>query len=394
MRFPVVSTSFFDSGGGAPDNSFSSEDEGNNTPHIEQLDRYLAGESSPAETRTIRAWLDQFPESEQAMGSLRQMRLAMPEDWDPHAAWSETEQRLLQESETSASRSFAHFFPRTSEFSDVQKAKHELALSPQKLLALSSPKDTFGKPVTVSHWVSRVIGVGLAASLIWGFVYFGNAIKGSSDSTRAFAVYPSTYTTGNGERGTITLPDSTVVVLNVGSRLEVASDFARGHRVVRVEGEAFFAVTHHQKSPFVVKAGNTSTRVLGTSFIVRKYPEDTVALVAVRDGKVMVESAVVTANEEVRATLGVTSPVTTASARRFTFTQGILSLGETSLVEAIPQLNRWYNVDIRLGDPMLAARRIEGQFAAGSLTDLAENLEWVFNLAVVRDGRTLTLYSK
>lgn len=388
-----MSTSFFDSGGGAPDSSFSSGDEGN-TPIIEQLDRYLAGESSPTETRTIRAWLDRFPESEQAMRSLRQMRLAMPEEWDPHAAWSETEQRLLQESEASASHDSTRFRSQTLKFLDDQATKRVLLPSSPKPLAISSLKSSLGRFLIKSHWGSRVIGVGLAASLIWGFVYFGNAIKRSPDSTRAFSVYPSTYTTGNGERGTITLPDSTVVVLNVGSRLEVDSDFARGRRVVRVEGEAFFAVTHHQKSPFVVRAGNTSTRVLGTSFIVRKYPEDTVALVAVRDGKVMVESSVVTANEEVRATLGFTSPVTTTSATRFTFTQGILSIGETSLVDAIPQLNRWYNVDIRLGDPTLAARRIEGQFAAGSLTDLAGNLEWAFNLAVVRDGRTLTLYSK
>jgi ferric-dicitrate binding protein FerR (iron transport regulator) len=72
----------------------------------------------------------------------------------------------------------------------------------------------------------------------------------------------------------------------------------------------------------------------------------------------------------------------------------MLTLDKVPLIEAIPDLNRWYNADIRLGDPALAGRKIIGGFKLGSLTDLAAILELTFDVRVVRDANTLTLYSK
>ncbi|HXC24323.1 MAG TPA: FecR domain-containing protein, partial [Gemmatimonadaceae bacterium] len=105
----------------------------------------------------------------------------------------------------------------------------------------------------------------------------------------------STYATTNGQRATITLLDGTTVVLGVASRLDVPGDFAAGNHQVALAGEALFTVLHHMGTPFTVLAGTSQTRVLGTSFVVRHYPHDTVTTVAVRDGKVIVDSAVVVA---------------------------------------------------------------------------------------------------
>lgn len=202
------------------------------------------------------------------------------------------------------------------------------------------------------------------------------------------------YMTGPGQRANILLPDGSTVFLNVASRLDVPADYLSGDHMVRLTGEGLFTVTHHSQRPFVVMAGGVRTQVLGTSFAVRRYPSDRTTLVAVRDGKVAVRSLILTSNEQVEigaATTGVVRPV---GGSAFSFAAAVLTLKSESLADAIPELNRWYDADIRLGDPALATLQIQGRIAAGSLSELASMLAWTFNVRVVRDGRVLTLFPK
>ena len=205
---------------------------------------------------------------------------------------------------------------------------------------------------------------------------------------------PTIYATHNGQRADISLPDGSTVLLNVASWLEVPTDFAMGNRTVRLHGEALFSVTHRGETPFTVIAGPTTSRVLGTSFVVRRYPTDTVTMVAVRDGRVGVENVVLTAHQAVNiATTGVVL-AHEASPSQFTFASGILTLDGITLKDAIPELDRWYDADIRLADPSLGSHTIQIAAAAGSLADVANMLAFTFNAQIVRDGRVITLYPK
>lgn len=202
------------------------------------------------------------------------------------------------------------------------------------------------------------------------------------------------YTTGNGQRANITLPDSNTVSLDVASRLEVPTDYARGNHLLRLRGEALFTVVHHEQIPISVVAGNTVARVLGTSFIVRKYPEEAVTTIAVREGRVGVRAVVISSGQQLIVTPGGATRLLPATPAQFSFATGVLTLDGMSLRNAIPQLNRWYDADIRLADSTLATQRIGGNFTAGSLTDLQRVLELTFNVRVTRDGRVLTLYPR
>ncbi len=44
--------------------------------------------------------------------------------------------------------------------------------------------------------------------------------------------------------------------------------------MVRLEGEAFFDVTHRPAAPFIVQTGNINTRVLGTAFNIEAYQKE------------------------------------------------------------------------------------------------------------------------
>ncbi len=203
-----------------------------------------------------------------------------------------------------------------------------------------------------------------------------------------------TYSTGNGQRATLTLPDGSQVLLNVASRLDVPVDYERGNRALRLEGAALFTVVNRSRAPFSVMAGPGTVRVLGTRFFVRHYATDTVATISVHDGKVEVGSNVLTAEQQVTVSARGVSEIQVASAGSLDVTHGMPTFNQTPLWNAIPELNRWYNADIRLGDSVISMQHVSGKFKAGSLTDLRAILTMMFDVRIVQEGRVLTLYSR
>jgi ferric-dicitrate binding protein FerR (iron transport regulator) len=201
------------------------------------------------------------------------------------------------------------------------------------------------------------------------------------------------YVTGNGERAKVELPDGTHVVLNVASRLEVPANFGKQQRSLRLVGQAYFQVAHTDGTPFIVQAGRTETKVLGTAFSVRAYQPSNVQ-VAVREGKVAVDNAVLGAADI--ASIVSNSPVVIARHQNLDAAQGFVAghlvLQQTQLRNVIPDLDRWYDVDLRLSDPALGNLPIDLILMDGSVGDLVELLKNLYNLRVVREGRMLTLY--
>jgi len=114
--------------------------------------------------------------------------------------------------------------------------------------------------------------VGLAAALA--------LVAGVSWSRRAAPVEaPARYETAVGGQRTIALPDGSELRLNTDTAVSVG--FGAGERRVTLErGEAFFQVAKDAARPFVVAAGRTEARVLGTAFVVRLREEESEVLVA------------------------------------------------------------------------------------------------------------------
>lgn len=85
----------------------------------------------------------------------------------------------------------------------------------------------------------------------------------------------------------ITLPDGSVVVMQPKTQLSYnQSDIA--FREVNLTGEAFFDVTHDATRPFLIYTGKMTTKVLGTSFNVKAFPNMKKSEVSVVSGKVTV----------------------------------------------------------------------------------------------------------
>lgn len=86
----------------------------------------------------------------------------------------------------------------------------------------------------------------------------------------------------------VALPDGSSVLLDPEAEIEYPSEFGADDRIIHLNGSAFFEITKDPKRPFLVKAGDVETRVLGTSFKINKGKNN--YSVIVKSGKVEVKS--------------------------------------------------------------------------------------------------------
>jgi transmembrane sensor len=88
------------------------------------------------------------------------------------------------------------------------------------------------------------------------------------------------------------LSDGSTVTLENKSRLRYPKDFVRHvNREVYLTGEGFFDIAKNPKQPFLVHTKEITTKVLGTSFLIKAYDNEEDILVSVKEGKVSVFSS-------------------------------------------------------------------------------------------------------
>lgn len=90
-------------------------------------------------------------------------------------------------------------------------------------------------------------------------------------------------------KGSVVLPDGSVVWLNSGSTLIYPESFDSDCREVKLVGEGYFEVKRNPDAPFHVEAGKMLVTVLGTTFNVRSYANDEVVETVLLTGSVNVK---------------------------------------------------------------------------------------------------------
>jgi fecR protein len=111
-----------------------------------------------------------------------------------------------------------------------------------------------------------------------------------ADSTVSEKLEMNKVITTTGGFYSLVLSDGTRVWLNSESEFEFPVLFGKGERRVKLEGEAFFEVTPDAARPFIVQASGVRTRVLGTSFNIKAYTNESDVTTTLFTGKVDVAS--------------------------------------------------------------------------------------------------------
>jgi transmembrane sensor len=193
------------------------------------------------------------------------------------------------------------------------------------------------------------------------------------------------FVTAKGETRVVALQDGSVVTLNTASEIQVS--YSEGLRTVElVRGEALFDVAKNKARPFVVTAGDTKVRVVGTSFTVR-HLEASPVQVLVREGVVEVSKPSLSGNVPVRITantLAVAAQEEAAIAakavpaaqlqRQMAWQDGHIAFEGETLAEAAAQFARYSDTRIVIEDPKLAKEEIAGLFKATDPVGFAQTI--------------------
>lgn len=237
------------------------------------------------------------------------------------------------------------------------------------------------------HHLPLLLAVMVVALGLGSLLLLDNGLVSNNDPLVASSVQE--FSTQRGQISNIALPSGATVQLAPLSRLVVSGDR------ITLEGEALFTVDHKTDKPFVVHSRNSVTRVLGTEFGVRSYPEDANVRIAVLEGRVAV-NALVLSNGEVGLvhTSGATgydgSDATVSSL--LSWTKGFLSFENTQLSEVAVQLSRWYDVDFVLEDPSVGKLLLTTTVRS---SDAVETIMKVISVStqtlLERQGRTVLI---
>lgn len=107
-------------------------------------------------------------------------------------------------------------------------------------------------------------------------------------SFKAQQIYSEIYA-AVGTRTSINLADGSSVWLNSGSSLKYPERFKGNDRTVYLNGEAYFEISKDPSVPFIVKTSTLSVKATGTKFNVSDYSSDLNSDVALVSGKVFVD---------------------------------------------------------------------------------------------------------
>ena len=176
-------------------------------------------------------------------------------------------------------------------------------------------------------------------------------------------------TTERSEYKYLLLPDSTQVWLNASSTLEFPEHFRADKREVTLSGEAYFDVRHAEKTPFIIYSGKISTTVLGTSFNIKAYPDRQHIIVSVSTGKVKVSYdnvllATLVKGQQVKfdSRLNTVEEKKIAPAEVAAWQQGNMSYDDEAFEDIVADLERLYNVKIRIDNDAIRTLKVSTSF--------------------------------
>lgn len=257
-------------------------------------------------------------------------------------------------------------------------------------------------PVTRAHsWRSlAIIACSLIAVAFLGYFGYHEYAIGSKELI--------TKTAPNGEKSIITLTDGSKVFLNSGSSISFPRVFDKSVREITLKGEAFFEVTRNPQQPFIVKAGNLTTRVLGTSFNIQAFDSNDIS-VSVATGRVQVTADSYAGSPQNGSQHSVyLDPSQQVSYQNHQFNvsyveienivswkNNTLRFDETPLSTVGAILTRWYDVEISFDNDDIVNCRINGQYKGQRLEEVLRSIRYMYNIEYeIINPNKIILYGK
>ncbi len=318
------------------------------TLNKEIIEKYLAHQCSEAEQMLVEAWYKSFENNPDGISHL-----------------------LVSEQD---------------ELSNQVRANIERQIKPNKLY-------------TPPRWIWYASGLAAMLLIVIGLSFYFN-IDSPAKLSRISSDIPlsdwAKYENLSAKVLKVDLPDGSTVWLQPKTLLSY-NQSDRVYRQVNLRGEAFFDVKRDESRPFLIYSGKMTTKVLGTSFNVRAFPETEKFEVSVVTGKVSVaneseKEVFVTPKQQVVLETKTDVMVIKEIPKDKTYYWELASLSfdNTSMENVISSIEQNYNVTIELS-PKLKACRLSGNFTNEHLATILEIVCRSIEAEYVIDGDKIIL---
>ncbi len=316
--------------------------------------KVLEGRASPAEEEALRLWREADAANEEqykAQAKLWQLTMPGPEEpVDIEAAWQKVSFRLRDRSDDTT-------LPTTHKQGGPQQAK-----------SVSLFRMAMGVAASIALLLTLAWLVSFFLVPDWG----KQVVKAGKEPIE------------------LVLPDGSKVMLNRNSKLVYEPEFSGTKRFMTLEGEAFFKVVRDEQRPFVIETGKVQTKVLGTSFNLRYYPEEQQTELIVISGKVAFteteqsREAIVWAGQSAQVNLatGQLETFITANKNALAWQTGRLHFEARPLAEVLQQLERYYALELVLQNTEAGACRFTGTFNKAPLEEVLQVLKATLQLDI------------
>ncbi|WP_215222750.1 FecR family protein [Echinicola shivajiensis] len=244
-------------------------------------------------------------------------------------------------------------------------------------------------------WQSILVAASVIFFVALGLIFFlnmeeENLIKPSIETVRKSTLY--------GQRLTFTLPDGSKVLMNSGSEIIYNLPFEE-NRFIVLKGEAFFDVACDEKHPFAVQTGEVITKVLGTSFNIKAFPEDEQRSIAVVSGKVSVsddygnQALLMPTQKGVFSTKDKDLMVMQFSkSKELGWKNGELQFDHLPIDLVFKELERWYGVKIEISDKEILKGTYTGSYKNASFEKTIKGICFTMGLNYSINENKVRLY--
>jgi transmembrane sensor len=340
--------------------------------------RVLSGDLPEREEIELRQWLDADPERRQLF---HEMRAVWDEAAAAHGEWdtSALRERILA----------------------TRKEREPQGTQQTHRARRNSPASGLARVMAARRKSTAVYALAAAVVLMVGAASWF-AVRAKRDTVVAAPMRE--VSTKRGQRATVQLSDGSRITLGPASTVKYAERFAAtGPRDVQLVGDAYFEVVHNEKRPFMVRTALGVARDLGTKFLVRAHEDVPYVDVVVVEGKVSLKMAEMgNRKSEIGrrdsvllepADLGRLDAAGNLGVERKTDLSGVLAWMRGQLVfknaavsEVVAEIERSYDVNVRIGDPLLRDLRFSGSFGAQPATDVVASFARAIGATAEKDN--------
>ena len=204
----------------------------------------------------------------------------------------------------------------------------------------------------------------------------------------------------------ITVPDSTMVWINSGSKLKYYSDIPNDIRLIELQGEAYFEVTHNKNVPFIVKTNDQEVKVLGTAFNINSQEKDNFIKTTLVTGSLQI-----TGNKDKKSTFSIKIKpgeqavyskmekiieVRKVNAEVYcSWKDGYYTFMDTPFREVIETISRYYGVEIVLqGEAQNFDKKISGKLVRdNTITQTLDKIKLLLPFEYKFSDKKIIIYS-